>query len=168
MKYILFLIMISSLSVAAQDCKFKKNEVDEFTKQKVLETKQETLSKSGTFYSAITAKKINDQRILEVYFSSLSLFSLYEGKTLMLLTDKGDVIELKFPESKVSDRLYNSAAKTTTWFQTQYFPLNDDTYRKLLSSKINKVRVNSSDGYIDSEVKDKWWKKDQELLKCIE
>ena len=158
----------------SQNCKYKINETDEFTKNKILETKYELLTISGLgfgFSSGYSLKKVNNNRYLKLGISSPSIFTLREGRDIMFKTSAEDVISLKFPETIIADYISGTRIGSSTtpsrWSGTILIPISDETYQRLLVEKILKVRIYTGDGYVDDDIKEKKAIKFQELLKCI-
>ena len=85
----------------------------------------------------------------------------------MLKLENGEVVTLNFVESVVSDVSYISTLKTSVKKITTLVPISDLEFEKLNKSLITDIRVYTTDGYIDDDVKNKRAVKFQELLKCI-
>ena len=154
-------------SLQGQNCKYKRNEVEEFTKKKILETTDNYLSATFSDFTKAKARKINDIRILDVFYSHLGkTFSIVPNSEFMLLDKNGEVISLKAEKYDISNANVSKIATTNT--VNLSFPLDEETYKKLVASEIVKVRVNTNSGYVDMPVKENYWKKVQGFLKCIE
>lgn len=166
-KLLLKLALISCLNLFAQNCKYEINEVDEFTKKTILETKEQTLSRSFNFYTAFSFKKIDDKKFLKLFISSTSIFSIRENHEIIFITDGDNSVILKFIQSKVSRGKYDSNSRITIWSETFYLPIDEETFQRLSNENILKLRVYTSDGYIDDEVKEKHAKKFKEQIICI-
>ena len=157
-KIILGLLLVTSMISFSQNCKYKINETDEFTKNKILETEFEWISSNigGSF------KKINDKKALRLQLNSSSVFSVREGSKVMFLTDKEEPITFIFPETNIS-----KISTMTSFYSINYLMLSEENQNRLLNEKISKIRIYYSDGYIDTDIKEKKAIKFQELLKCI-
>ncbi|MBF2709949.1 hypothetical protein [Flavobacterium soyangense] len=167
-------MLLTSTFLFGQNCKYKINEVDEFTKNIILETKAELLTISGMgfgFSSSYSFKKINNNRYLKLGITSPSIFTLRQGRDIMFKTNTEDIISLEFPETIVADYISGSRIGTSTtpsmWTGTILIPISNENYERLLKDKILKVRIYTGDGYIDDDVKEKRANKFQELLKCV-
>lgn len=155
----------------AQDCDYKRNEVDEFTKKTILETKEEALAISGMgmgFSCTYNLLKIDGIRYLKLHVYSPKIFTLKQGSNIMLKTDKENPITLTFPETVIADHSYNSSIKTTHWSGIVLIPISDDAYNRMRNENISKLRVYTADGYIDDDVKAKHDKKIKKALTCIQ
>ncbi|URM37195.1 hypothetical protein [Flavobacterium anhuiense] len=165
-----FLLLYSSF-IFSQDCKYKRNEIDEFTKNKILETKENLFTLSGMglgFSCAYTLKKINDNRYINLHITAPSIFTLRESHEIMFKTEKDSTIDLKFIESIVANGTYNTSLKSTHWSAQTMIPITAEAYERLKNEKITKLRVYTVDGHHDDDVSEKRDKKFKELLKCIE
>lgn len=158
-----------------QDCKYKRNEIDEFTKSKILETKSELLTISGMgfgFSSSVSFKKVDNQRYLKLAITSPSVFSIRKDDKIMFKTNAETSIELSFVETIISDYISGTRIGTSTTPSTHkamiIIPLSNSELERLYTEDILKARIHTSDGYIDDDVKSKRAKKIKEYAKCIE
>ena len=158
--FILLLLAIS-ITTYGQECKYARNEVDQFTKNKVLETKSEWLGEN----IAYTLKKIDDTKFLRIEMGSYSVFAINDGAKLMFLTDSEDPIELTFPKYEVSKTAPGAVASQ---YVAQTINISGDVLTRLQTEKIIKVRFYTTDGFIDKPIKEKRASKFREQLKCIE
>lgn len=166
----LLLLGLTASITYSQDCKYKRNEVDEFTKHKILETKEGIFTISGMglgFSVGYSLLKINDQRILKFNVVSPSIFTLQKGSEIMFKTDAENTINLIFPESVIANGLYNNALKATHWSGSIQIYLTEENYQRLLNEKLLKLRIYTSAGYIDDDINTKRDNKFKEQLKCI-
>lgn len=170
-KITLAIILFTSFSSFSQKCKYVKNEVDKFTNKTILETKLDALGVSGMgmgFTSGYSFYKSNNDRFIKFVFTTTgSVFAISKGEGVMFKLENGDVVTLHFLESVVSDVSYISGLNTSAKKITTLVPLSDLEVEKLNKSLITDIRVYTTDGYIDDEVKKKRAVKFQELLKCI-
>lgn len=174
-KTLLFILLSASTALMSQNCKYKINEVDEFTKSTILETKGGILTMSGMgfgFSTAYSMKKINDIKYLNLHISSPSIFTLREDAEIMFKTNTDHTINFKFPKTLISNYIPGSRIGTSTtpsmYAGSILIPISDDNYERLLAEQILKLRIYMSDGYVDNDIKAKRAKSFQEDLKCIE
>lgn len=171
MKRITFLILTLASTISySQDCKYKRNEVDEFTKHKILETKEELFTISGMglgFSTTYSLLKINDKRYITFKVTSPSIFTLRKGSEIMFKTELENPITLEFPDSIVANSTYISSLKSTFWNGSMDIPLSEEAYQRLLNEKITKLRVYTTDGFVDDDIASKRDKKFKSLLTCI-
>lgn len=169
--FYLITILFTSAIIYSQDCKYKRNEVDEFTKHKILETKPELFTISGMglgFSTSYTLLKINDQRYISFSATSPSIFTFQKDGEIMFKVESENAIILSFPESVVANGTYNSSVKSTHWSATIGIPISEEIYQRFLKEKIAKLRVYTAKGFIDDDISEKRDKKFKQLLKCIE
>lgn len=168
---ILLFMLLAGLTINAQNCKYAKNEVDKFTNKTILETKQDALGISGMglgFTSGYSFYKSDDDKYIKFHFTTTgSLFAIREGDNVMMKLENGEVLSLKFSESVIADSSYNSMLKTTIHSLKTLVKLTDDDIETFKNNKIVDIRIYTTDGYIDDDVKEKRAVKFQQLLKCI-
>lgn len=170
MKKTLFIAVLFANFTFGQNCKYKINTIDEFTKSQILQTKDELLTVSGMgfgFSASYAFKKIDNTRYLRLGVSSPSIFTLKKGDEILFKTENENPVSLKFPETIIADGQYNSSLKTTHWGTYILIPISDDVYSRFQNEKILKLRIYTADGYIDDDVKEKRAVKFKELLNCI-
>jgi hypothetical protein len=170
-KIILIILLSGSFTMFGQNCKYKIDEIDEFTKSRIIETRESLFTISGMglgFSCGYSLKKINDSRYLKLIITSPSIFTLRKGNKIMFLTDKEETIDLYFPESVVADGAYNSSLKSTHWSAHIYIPISNNINERLLNEKLKKLRVYTADGYIDDDIKEKRAIKFVNYLRCIQ
>lgn len=97
------------------------------------------------------------------------VFAIDEGDLLMLKLDNGDVVKLECPEYTTtcagcgSKGFLGSSAQGINVF----YPLYKEDVEMILASRVDKVRVHTSDGYLDDTVKDDGAKKLQKALRLL-
>jgi len=156
---LVFLFYASVLQ--CQECKYKKNEVDDFTKSKILETNFEWLAEQAGY----VLKKVDDSRTLQLRIESLKMISIQEGNKVMFLTEREEPITVHFPKFEISKR---SSGPVTTYYIIENINITEEVYQRFKNETISKIRVYTNDGYLDKNIKDKRANKFRELIKCIE
>lgn len=159
MKYqILTAITILCFTASAQNCKYEKNEIDKFTKKKVIVTKSEkifaTLNTSG-FY---TVKQDGDSYNIEFDYLVQTSFSgtsnadknitIKQGDQLMFLLDNDEVVTLSSSKTVQTEMKPNMATQLINW------ELNDVSYQvtkeqlsTLQSAKTTTLRIYRTIGF---------------------
>lgn len=167
MKKIVFVLLFLGLFYNNSNAqKIDEKKIDPFTKELIVNTKYETLFKTGSFMlsSQSTASysflKLNDEYYIQLKITVLQgkVFSVPQGSLFYLKLSGGDVIELKSEKSVIS-----SAGGGATGFVGSAmegaevtYKLNDSDIDKLVKSDIVSARVQTSEGYIeDLEIKNK-------------
>lgn len=153
------------------NCNYYKNEIDEFTNERIKQTYFKYLTDPNLIPSVYTkllkvgGMKKNDDRYLKI---SLILknrgFNVQKGRDLMFLDLDNNVIKLKFPETKTSkyDRNGNS------FYLVQNFKLNDTQFEKFKESKFKKIRYYTMDGYVNIDIDLDKRILISQIMKCIE
>lgn len=168
---LVMLIGIIGLTASSQNCKYKRNEIDEFTGNTILTTKTKTTTINGMGFgtsSGVIGHKVNDTRYLKLVISSPSIFSIKDGALLMLKTSKGEIINIPFNDYVVAEGVYIDNLNMTMWTAKPYLVLSDEIYTKLVEAEIVKIRWYTTDGYFEDDVKKKHKNNISDVLKCIE
>lgn len=165
MKTILLIISLCLSSFFSfGQCDYLRNEVDEFTKLKILETDFKVLSYASFQREVIRIQgvRINDKRTLRCYFVYPQIFSLEEKSKFMLLNEKGEVITLFNPKQQIAK--HNGV---DAWYCIVNYPLNAELNQSLINFIPVKARYYTNEGYVQHEVKKKRSKKIVEVLSCL-
>lgn len=152
----LFILLLFPFSITAQT--LKEDKVDEFTKKSVKRTSWETVCGKGSFYTYAQSSKINDNRFLTFrIMSNAKVYVVNEGDELMLKLANDSIVSLKVLKRAISCRgcgsigIIGSAADGIE----VVFDLKEEIYTYLLLNKVAKMRLQTSSGYIEAELKDK-------------
>lgn len=155
MKFILFLLIFLPFSITAQ--RLVENKVDDFTKKAVKKTSWETICRKGSFWTYAQASKVDSFRYLRFkIMSNYDVYSVNENDELMLKLDNDSIITLKCLKYTISCRgcgsigLVGSAAPGIEVI----FSLNDPEYETLLHRKVVKMRLYTSKGYMEADMKE--------------
>jgi hypothetical protein len=153
MKLLLPLLFFCSTAFAQ---KLITDKTDEFTGKKVKETSVENLAQplSGIAYR-FSFKKIDDN----VYFnlrviSHGSVFAIKDGEVSMLKT-ADSVIKLSNTEYVISKKGGAGGGLSSSYSEgvSLYFRLNNESVELIKSKAIIKVRLYTTDGYTEQDVK---------------
>jgi len=168
-KIIIALILVFTTFGYSQNCKYEKNEVDEFTKNKILKVKGSDIFRTSMFTGlSFQMSKINDIKFITFALVSKNAFVLEEGNDkLMFKTKDGRIINIAFNKTIVSE-IQNMPNVGTLFFAHQNVKLTDDLISQLNDIEIIKARIYIKDGYIEEDVKKKSFKNISTDLKCIE
>jgi hypothetical protein len=165
MKNIFILFVFLPVFCFSQNCKYSRNEVDEFTGKSIQTTKQ-VIVYTGLFGGlGYKFTKINNSRYLEMGYSALSIITIEKGDALMFILGNGEKIELSAIESKVATP-YTSQSSTIWGIEMDYF-ISENDLLKMINSPISKLRIYTKQGYVDKEVRENKAFKIQEAAKCI-
>jgi hypothetical protein len=158
MKHFIPLLFLS-LSVHAQ--KVITDKKDEFTGNIVRETSVEKLAhpvKMSGFAYNFSAKKVNGHYFLDLRMMSLNkqVFAIRKESKLMLLLKNDSVITLLASDFEVSGKGKAGSglsAQNAEGLRMNY-PISEEEIAMILRSDIHKIRVYTSDGYTEQEIKE--------------
>lgn len=162
-KYFLVVIIpIISFNSEAQKCKYEKNELDEFTKNYVVITKRRSLYQYLSNVLTMKGVMINDNKYLRAEIGASGIFSVDKGDKLMFILGDGSVLELKSVEYVIADHkthgFYGAVA--------DYY-IDPEKFQLLSNYKITKVRIYTTDGYIEKKIKQDYQYNVSFLLNCL-
>ena len=178
-KIITILILLSSFTINAQNCKYKTNEVDKFTGKFTKLTKP--LKVISTFFTGgdFSVKKVDTSFffIFDYTLSSYSNFNPYSinsGAQLIFLLENGDIVTLKTKD------VIKGIKRTVIGIPPVYvceltnvsYPVSRADIDKFFHSKIKSIRFyrtedNGKEDYVDNEIKNRKQDDIQELIKCV-
>lgn len=165
MKTILLVISLCLSSFFSfGQCDYLRNEIDEFTKIKILETDFKVLSYASFQSEVIRVQgvKLDDQKALRCYFVRQQIFSLEAKSKFMLLNEEGEVFTLFNPKHQIAKHNGLNA-----WYCIVNYPLNSELYQDLIDFIPVKARYYTTEGYVQHEVKKKRSKRIVEVLSCL-
>lgn len=138
--------------------KLKENKVDEFTKNSVKRTSWETLTTNMQFTAQYRLSQINKDKLFDFkIIQGGKVLGMKKGEEMMLKLENGEIVTLTSLESATScvgcgsTNIVGSAAQGIS----VTYSLSDEAYSKLTGNKVDKVRIYTTDGYLEKEVKDK-------------
>lgn len=154
MKAIIFSLIFLPLFSVSQ--KLTENKVDEFTKNTVKRTSWNVLTPANKFRSMVRVSAINGLSTLNLkVICGGDVFSVEEGAKLMLMTETDSVVTLSNDEYAISrigegsDGMAFSALRGVNLT----FIVPESSRGVLRENKIKKIRLYTTDGYVESEVK---------------
>jgi hypothetical protein len=165
MKSIFSLIALLAIWSNIHSQTIKENQVDEFTKNKVIRTSWEFISKSK-IYAHVRASKINGDQTLDFRFmlpGGDHVFAIPTGDAIMFKLENDSIITLKNTEHKISCsgcgavNIIGSQAEGVEIFSI----LSQADIEQLSKYKIKKIRLYTTDGYREAEIADKF----QDIIK---
>lgn len=155
------LILINIIPSICFGQKLVENKIDEFTKAYIKQTSWEILNPinfSNKLYAFTSFRKIDSTYFLDfkITLRNGPVFSINQGDELMFKTSDS-VISLSNSEYQISCTGCGVKGINGSGLEgvkvTYKIPANDIFY--LLNNKIKKIRVYTSDGYVEDEIKDK-------------
>lgn len=186
--HLIAVITMFSCFVSAQNCKYEKNEIDKFTKKKVVITKSEkvfaTLNTSG-FY---TVKQDGDNYYIEFDYLVQTSFSgtsnaekniaIKQNDQLMFLLENDEVVTLTSSKTVQTQMKPNMATQLVNWeLNDVSYPITKEQLSTLLSSKTKTLRIYRTIGFdgqnigqqdfMDVDIKKGNQDDMQKLIQCI-
>jgi hypothetical protein len=152
--------IITANTLTAQT--IKEDKLDEFTKNRVKRTSWEPLSKRGSIYTHVSAVKINNSFYLDLKVMLAggpkggSIFSVNDGKSIMFKLQNDTILSLTNPKYEIACLGCGAVGLigSQAYGVRISIPLNQSQYDFLASNKITKFRLYTTDGYVESEIKD--------------
>jgi hypothetical protein len=189
MKHVLLTISaVISMNSYAQNCKYEKNEIDKFTKKKVVITKSEkvfyTLNTSG-FY---TVKQDGENYYIEFDYLVQTSFSgtsnaeknisIKQNDQLMFLLENDEVVTLVSSNTVQTQMKPNMASQLVNWeLNDVSYPITLEQLKSLQSAKTKTLRIYRTIGYdaqnigqqdyMDVEIKKASQDDIQKLSNCV-
>lgn len=164
-KIIFATLIFLSFQSFGQNCKYVKNEVDEFTKDEILMTSISVLSYGNGQHEVVRtqAVKINGRKAIKCYFVTKSFFAVNENSKFILLDDEKNTYEMNFPEfiSSDYDRSWN------TYYLTAMFFPDDELFDDLQNKIFKKLRFYTTKGYVEHDIKNNHLRDFRNSLTCI-
>lgn len=163
------LILIGVNNLNAQT--LKEDKIDEFTKNKVKRTSWEPISKMGKIYAHARASRINDNIYLDIrtLFPSVDVFAVKEGGSIMLKLESDSVMTLINPKGQVACKGCGSVniIGSDGYGVELNLPLTASQIELLTSNKATKLRIYTADGFIESDIKEKFQETISKVLKLV-
>lgn len=170
-----FYCIISFLNVNAQ--KIVTNEVDKFSKKRVVETSFERISNSNPTNLNILTKRVwiafgkyNDTEYLRLKWCCISVLSIKKDAEIIFLDSDGNTYTFKNVEYQISESGKGTAGAFGTGLQGLDILAYGDI-SSLEGKNITDMRICTTDGFVDFEISkkasDKISKTYQVYKKCI-
>jgi len=162
--FVLMLVAFTTLNLNAQ-CKFLKNEVDEFTGIKSVATESFNINYKFTDKHIFTIffASIDEQKAIFLKLTSHDVLTVRKEDPLYIKLNNDETIKLYPNESKFSE--INSIGTVST--TTPIYYVDNDIFIKISSIGMNKIRMSTNKGDYEKEVKDKDNKRMAKYINCI-
>lgn len=149
------------------------NSTDEFTGKKIKETSVENLAqpfKMGGFAYKFSFKRVNDNMYFNLRVMSLSnsVFAIKDGEVLMLKT-ADTVLKLSNTDYAISKKggagsgVFSSGSEGVSL----YFPFNNEMVEMIKNKPIIKLRLYTTDGFSEQDIREAAAKKVKDALALI-
>lgn len=164
MKNIILLILLFPTFLFAQDCKFQTNETDPYTKKVVKITKQEILRSEIT--SAILVQGVSDDVNIAFNFYIMypNIFSFSKGDNILFLDENEKVYTFEIQSDGMADA---SVTRMGTFWSANILTRFKDDFSELDNLIVRNVRVETSDSFIEFEIKQKRGDAIEQVFNCI-
>jgi len=177
MKRIVFVLAILFVAMGANAQKIKTNEVDKFTKKRIIETSFEKIVSDNLLGSTaggrltkdiwIAFRQVGDNTYLRLKWCTNNVIALAKDADIILLDSEGNTHTFKNTEFTIAGK----GAGTVGFIGSAVYGL--DIYMtgdcsELKGKVITDMRINTTDGYIDFEINKKASEKISKTLKVFE
>ncbi len=166
---LIILTILTGLTLQSFGQKLQENKTDEFTKTSVKRTSWESLSSTSSANAHFRISLVGDLETFDLKLMIDKVFAIDKDKEVMFKLDNGEILTVQNIEFEVTCNgcgavgLQGSEAEG---LQVSYL-LSKDQIEKLKAHKIVKVRIDTNDGYIDADIKDKNADKFQKSLMLL-
>ena len=175
----ILLLAFLGLSVNAQNCKYKINEIDKFTNKYTKWTKPEKVI--ATFYTSgeFSVKKIDTSYffIFDYILSSYSNFDPYSIKKsaqLIFLLENGETVTLNSADdiNGIKKIIIGVPPVYMCYLTNSSYPVTKNQIELFFKSKVKSIRFyrtesNGKEDYLDNEIKKRNQDDIQNLIKCV-
>lgn len=172
-KFSIIVIAIVSLLMTVDkcqaQCKLSIDKTDDFTNERIKQTKLKMLAMPGMGLSKnvqVCARKVNEHALLGLVFNLPSVTTLREGEGVIFKLSNNEVVTIANNQTVITD--YTGVDTGPKWRAEQMLHLNEEQFELLKQFPIIKLRVQTSDGDIDFEVKEGYSRVIMDALVCIQ
>ena len=181
-------LCLLSFSAFSQNCKYEKNEIDKFTKKKVIITKSEkvfyTLNTSG-FYTVKQDGEnyyVEFDYLVQTSFSGTSTaeknISIKQNDQLMFLLENDEIVTLVSSNTVQTQMKPNMTSQLVNWeLNDVSYPITLEQLKTLQSAKTKTLRIYRTIGYdaqnigqqdyMDVDIKKASQDDIQKLINCL-
>lgn len=166
MKKILLLLLVS-IPIYSQ--KIVENKVDEFTKKSIVRTDWEKISSTSELYLNVRVNKIDSISFLELRFFTNGVASIDKNHDISFMLDNGEIINLHSAQYEISnygDGAIGIVGSNVLGLGIECL-LTETDIEKFKNHTITKVRINTSVGYFQNDVKSKFSEKFKGLFQLV-
>jgi hypothetical protein len=156
-KTLLILIILVNITLRSIAQKLEENKKDDFTNDSIKHTSWETFCSSFTINSHFRMSQINNQKTFDVKIMLDKMFFIDEDAKMMLKLASGEVVtlqNLKAAKTCSGCGAIGFRGSEAPGIEVVY-PMTKEDVEKLKANKVVKVRIYTSLGYLEEDVKDK-------------
>lgn len=161
-------MILSTEALIGQRCDYAKNEIDDFTGERVVFTKAERLASNIITHVVlqVQGKSVNgSNQFLFITSIPHTQFSISVGSEVFLKQEDGNLIKLIVEEDMTSKEVSILGAKSNTGTFSVTIP--DDLKSQFLKSPIEKIRIPFENAQSDLDLKKKKRKVFLNILACL-
>ncbi|HTK21201.1 MAG TPA: hypothetical protein VL442_16880 [Mucilaginibacter sp.] len=162
---IIFSVLIGlTLKTFAQ--KLEENKKDDFTNAAIKRTSWETLTSSLSETAYFRISQVNGSETFDLKLMLYKIFYIGKDAELSFKLANGEIVTLKNLEYAITCKGCGAAGysgSAAEGIQVTY-PMSSEQVEKLKANKIVKVRIDTSMGYVEDDIKDK---RAEKLIKSL-
>ncbi|HRF76277.1 MAG TPA: hypothetical protein PLJ00_16445 [Chitinophagales bacterium] len=146
-------------------CRFEKNEIDDFNKTKTIQTEKERINSIGHMYMQLQFQYVGNKYFLMLKTNQEDIkFYVTNGQQLIFLFTDGTTLTLDCYSSD-----WDSETILGTYYEVyyMYYPLSATQMENFKSKEIEKYRLFTSEGTYDTPFNSKKDKDVKKLAECI-
>tara|TARA_B110000114_G_C14811945_1_gene285082 strand:+ start:44 stop:556 length:513 start_codon:yes stop_codon:yes gene_type:complete len=168
MKNIIIILLVSLLNLNSfSQCKFIKNEVDEFTNKEMKQTGGKLIREFTGSNANIIFDKQGENFFITINYNVQYAKAMVVGtKDITFIKLKNDSVIKITPQEIASGELITISNITTSRILIVY-RVEKTTLEYLLTQDILKLRISFTDGYKEHDVKSKFNKNIKKSISCI-
>lgn len=154
---LLFLIILFCISAKSFGQKLEENKIDDFTKDSIKRTSWESLYSTISGNAHYRFSLVNDNETFDFKLMLDRIFFIDKDMQIMFKLQNGDIVTLNNLEYTFTCKGCGATGFIGSEAQgiEVSYPISKHQVEKLKAGKIVKVRVYTSDGYLDENVKEK-------------
>jgi len=156
-KAFIILAIFATISIKSFGQKLEENKKDDFTNAVVKRTSWETLTASLSETAYFRISQINGAESFDLKLMLYKIFYIGKDAELLLKLANGEVVSLKNLEYTITCKGCGAAGfagSAAEGIQVTY-PMSSEQVEKLKANKIVKIRINTSMGDVEDDIKDK-------------
>lgn len=167
MKLVLLILFLIVPNIVFCQCSYRRNEVDEFTGNKILVTTPKLLlNKFGGHSFICHTGKIDSTIVLYMNFTAWDIFSISRGSKILFKLTNDSICGL-LAANEYETASSRNMTYVPNWEITIYSVLDEETINTLTMYGVKKCRVYTNDGYLEFEFNPNKTMIIKELIDCV-
>lgn len=140
-------------TIFAQKIRFERNEVDEFTGNRIIQTYSINLSHNNGNTFHVRFCYIDGITCINLICHLFTPFAINEGNVLYLKFEDGEIKKLLAVDNAVCT--YNVGTNTIPYTTVASYMVNVDLLQYFSDNILIKIRCDTSDGFVEKDVRSK-------------